>query len=241
MHLRCCFVTDIDGYKVSNGNLLVQDVVGEMKREIHRMELRKHDLERTKEQLVKELERAIEKRGTISVKGRAAAVNAKKRGGKLTEKQLVAKCSELHRSIGDTDTECGATDARIAAMERKRMIVSEQVELVATRCGDLRAQDARTDEDLQRLMSSQTSRVLETQQLQAASQLLEGTLRGDSAQLSANNVELPPEEGLSMFRESLDMQQDAIKAVASKLAASNEAAAPRLRQALLHAEALQCL
>lgn len=216
----------------------MQDAVGEMKREIHRMELRKHDLERTKEQLVKELERAIEKRGTISMKGRAAAVNAKKRGGKLTEKQLVAKCDELHRSIGDTDTECGATDARIAAMERKRKILSEQVELAATRCGDLRTQDARAGEDLQRLMLSQTARVLETQQLQAASQLLEGAAHGGG---NATSLELPPEEGLSMFRESLNMQQDAIKAVAGKLAASHEAAAPRLREALLHADALQCL
>lgn len=43
-----------------------QDVIGVMKQEIHRMELRLGEVTRQQEQLIKELERAISKRETIT-------------------------------------------------------------------------------------------------------------------------------------------------------------------------------
>ena len=50
------------------------DVVGAMRREIHRMELRLGDLGRLQEKLISDMERAINKRETISMKVRAGEV-----------------------------------------------------------------------------------------------------------------------------------------------------------------------
>jgi hypothetical protein len=209
----------------------VQDVTGAMKKEIHRMELRKGELDRTKEQLIKELERSIEKRDVISMKARASAANAKKHGGKLTETQLLRKCDDLHKSIADTEAECAATDARTATFDKQRGVLAEQMELVAMRCGDLKAKDRAVSREVQDLLGTKTARLLQTERLQAASALFEG---GPSPQL-------PEEDGLSMFQEGLQLEQAAIRGVVEECAATAGEAAPHLRRALLHADALQVL
>ena len=45
-----------------------QEALAELRREIHRLQLRHAELLRSQERLVQEMERAVEKRGTISVK-----------------------------------------------------------------------------------------------------------------------------------------------------------------------------
>ena len=215
----------------------VQDIVGAMKKEIHRMELRKSDLERTKEQLIKELERSIEKRDVISIKGRANIANAKKRGGKLTETQLLKKCEELHRSIADTDAECKATDERTTALDRKRKLLAEQMEIVAVHCTDLRAQEREVGAKVQELVGSQTAQLLQTERLQAAAGML------DSVGQGTEPAGLPEEEGLSIFQESVRTEQQALVGVVQQLvaAAGGGDAAPLLERTLLHAQAVQSI
>lgn len=130
--------------------MAAQDVIGSMKIEIHRMALRKRELETIKEQLMSELERSISKRDTIATKGRARLSNSKKQGALLTEQQLAKKCAELQRSVADTEGECGATDARIRSMDAQRTEMADEMEALAGACMDLRHTDVQVRQAKQR-------------------------------------------------------------------------------------------
>lgn len=87
-----------------------EDVVGAMQKEIHRMELRYSELMRLQEKLVGEMERGISKRSVISMKGRATQTKAVT---EMTEQQLSKACSDLKRSIRETEKERTLAEQRI--------------------------------------------------------------------------------------------------------------------------------
>jgi hypothetical protein len=212
----------------------MQDVAGSMKKEIHRMELRKSDLDRSKEQLVKELERAIEKRGTITLKGRAALANSRKQGGRLTETQLQKKCDELRRSVLDTEAESSATDGRITALLRRRVLLAEQLENVAVSCRELREREGALSVEVQALVATKTARLLQTQRVITVAGILEDAVAGvDGAAAS-----LPEEQGLDAYQGALEREQAAIKGVIAQLVEAHADVAPMLQRTLLHAEAM---
>jgi chromosome segregation ATPase len=206
-----------------------------MKKEIHRMELRRSGLDRTKEQLIKELERSIEKRDSIFIKGRANMANSKKQGGKLMEQQLLKKCEDLQRSITDTEAECAATNTRISTMDRKRRVLAKQMELLAMRCGDLRNKDLSINEEVQVHVARRTALLLQAERLHAAATALEEVHAGQG------ETWLPLEgDGLTVFQEKVHSEQQAIKGVVERLGDSREMA-PLLRRTLFHIDALKSL
>ena len=77
-----------------------QDVVGAMKKEIHRMKLRHQELIRQQEKLISDMERAIHKREFIANKGRAGQQKGR---ASLTEAGLKKSSMELQRRIKDTN------------------------------------------------------------------------------------------------------------------------------------------
>ena len=77
-----------------------QDVVGAMKKEIHRMKLRHQELIRLQEKLISDMERAIHKREFIANKGRAGQQKGR---ASLTEAGLKKSSMELQRRIKDTN------------------------------------------------------------------------------------------------------------------------------------------
>ncbi|GFH32574.1 flagellar-associated protein 172, partial [Haematococcus lacustris] len=91
-----------------------QDVVGEMKKEIHRMQLRHGELMRLQEKLIADMEKALSKRDLIGLKGRATVARAKqaappgasaKEVSSLTRGQLDKAVQDLQRSVRDTEQE----------------------------------------------------------------------------------------------------------------------------------------
>lgn len=154
-------------------DLVLQDVLGAMKKEIHRMELRKADLERVKEQLMKELEKSVDKRDTISLKGRANAGNSKKAGGKLIEKQLAKKSKELRQSIADTDAECIAVDTRTELLSQKRAQLAEKMQVISSSCIDLRQRDQQVRNTVKELLHDKLGKSLQTQVISTASSMME--------------------------------------------------------------------
>lgn len=90
------------------------DVIGAMKKEIHRMDLRYSELMRLQEKLVQEMELGISKRSVISMKGKAAQT---KKSVEMTEQQLIKACSDLKRSIRETERESYVAEQRIAGSE----------------------------------------------------------------------------------------------------------------------------
>ncbi|GLC36058.1 hypothetical protein PLESTB_000533200 [Pleodorina starrii] len=134
-----------------------QDVVGEMKKEIHRMQLRLGELMRLQEKLVSDMEKALMKREIITVKGRATVAKAKASAppttaatssrsspaassvSPLTRSQLDKATTDLARSIKDTEREIVATEQRLSALESQRMSVSEAVAATDAACQQLRA------------------------------------------------------------------------------------------------------
>lgn len=167
----------------------MQDVIGAMEKEIHRMELRKSDLEKVKEQLMKELERSVEKRDTIAVKGRASAATASKVGGKLTEKQLSQKSNEIQQSIADTEAECEATDKRNQALDKQRVEMAERMHSISQQSSELRADDDQARNQLHELFQSKTETSLRSECLaQAATMLQSSKFKHDHGVLGEENT-----------------------------------------------------
>lgn len=162
---------------IAKGNACrcLQDVIGAMEKEIHRMELRMSDLEKVKEQLMKELERSVEKRDTIASKGRASVTNANKVGGKLTEKQLTQKSKELQQSIGDTEAECEATDKRNERLDNQRVGMAERMHSISQQSSELRAEDDQARNQLHELFQSKTEKSLRAESLAQAATMLQSS------------------------------------------------------------------
>ncbi|DBA91706.1 TPA: hypothetical protein ACH3X1_003305 [Trebouxia sp. C0004] len=115
------------------------DVVGAMKKEIHRMQLRAGELARIQESLLLDLERSIAKRDTIALKGRAATM---KKIPDITEQALKKALGELERSIRDTKRESRATDDRVAGMDSQRAQLADEVASANDRVDELQQQEA---------------------------------------------------------------------------------------------------
>jgi len=94
-----------------------QDVVGAMKKEIHRMKLRHQELIRQQEKLISDMERAIHKREFIANKGRAGQQKGR---ASLTEAGLKKSTMDLQRRIKDTNKKSKVFEksAKQKALER---------------------------------------------------------------------------------------------------------------------------
>lgn len=199
-----------------------------MKKEIHRMELRKGDLEQVKEQLMKELERAVEKRDTISVKGRANASNSRKISGKLTEKQLAQKSKELRQSIADTDAECMAVDRRSELLDQKRLELAEQMQDISSRCTEHRQRNQQLRSTVKDLLQDKRSKSLQTQILSvAASMLASGKFDEDDSMAQAQSATESEHEKILELLQRLQQRSPILEA--------------DIRQIMLHAEATRGL
>lgn len=139
------------------------------------MELRKSDLEKVKEQLMKELERSVEKRDTIATKGRASAANSNKVGGKMTEKQLMQKSKELQQSIGDTEAECEATDKRNAGFDKQRVEMAERMHSISQQSSELRAEDDQARNELHEMFQTKNEKSLRAESLAQAATMLQSS------------------------------------------------------------------
>lgn len=106
-----------------------QDVVGEMKKEIHRMELRHGELMKLQEKMMQDLEKALNKREVVAVKGRATQARTKllPQDTTMTRSQLDKAVTDLQRSIRDTEAETQATDSRLQELEARRADVEARL------------------------------------------------------------------------------------------------------------------
>eukprot|EP00798_Chlamydomonas_sp_ICE-L_P001679 gene1679-33074_t len=121
-----------------------QDVVGEMKKEIHRMQLRHEELMRLQEKLIQDLEKALSKRDTIGMKGRATVARAKnqpKKEAALTRQQLDKAVNDLQKSIRDTEREIAETDGRLNSYEAGKAEALAQIQEIDSDCAQMREQE----------------------------------------------------------------------------------------------------
>jgi len=101
------------------------DVIVAMQKEIHRMELRYSELMRLQEKLIQEMERGISKRGIIGIKGKASQ---SKTTTEMTEQQLSKACTDLKRSIRETERESHAAEQRMQELESVHHELMERIE-----------------------------------------------------------------------------------------------------------------
>ena len=197
------------------------------------MELRRSDLFQIKEQLMKELERAISKRDTISSKGRATIINSSKPGFKMTEKQLEKKVDELKRSIADTENECTATDERVAKMDTQRATLANNLQDIAARCNEIRTQEQQMCEDVEDLLLEKTAKLLRTARLQTAVRALEEAVAGRYKFSVADQSTVLAEA------ETAQSKQSRIAAVVQQLAENSVDVSSQLQRVLLHIQAVE--
>ncbi|KAG2494199.1 hypothetical protein HYH03_007557 [Edaphochlamys debaryana] len=166
-----------------------QDVVVEMKKEIHRMQLRLGELMRLQEKLVSDMEKALSKREIITVKGRAVAAKAKASQppstassraspagstvSALTRNQLDKATQDLARSIKDTEREISATEQRLAALEAQRASVADALAAADSACQQLRGAEETLRLDTVSAVNSRYSMLLATARAQRTAKRLE--------------------------------------------------------------------
>lgn len=100
-----------------------------MKKEIHRMQLRYQQLTKHQENLVQEMERAIERRESISIRGKSSAKSTV-----MTKSSLKKTINDLERKLNSLKNDCSTCDEDIQAL------ISNQSEL----CGDIESQTKST-------------------------------------------------------------------------------------------------
>lgn len=192
------------------------------------MELRKSDLEKVKEQLMKELERSVEKRDTIAIKGRASAANSSKVGGKLTEKQLTQKSKELQQSIADTETECEATDKRNENLDKKRVEMAERMHSITQQSSELRAQDDQSRNQLHELFQSKTQTSLATDALAQAATMLQSS-------------KFKHDQGILVEEERIQKEQQQVLDLLQSLSTQNSDFALEAEMIKLHIRAVEAV
>jgi len=165
-----------------------QDVVGEMKREIHRMQLRHAELMRLQDKLMADLERALSKRELIAMKGRATVARAKTTQGKagsgtagadaLTRGQLDKAVGDLSRSVKDTEKELSATDARLAELEQQRAALQDAATQAAHNCQVLREREEALKAELAGALAAKYKLLLATSRQQKQAKRYEDMAAG---------------------------------------------------------------
>eukprot|EP00793_Prasinoderma_coloniale_P004897 PRCOL_00000658-RA len=113
--------------------------VAAMRKEIHRMQVRHTELQKRSEQLMQDMERAIQKREMISTKGRAQANN--KKTGVLTQAALNKQLAELKRQVKQTEKEVETSEGRMEELEDQRAILAETLESAAAAVKDGREKE----------------------------------------------------------------------------------------------------
>ncbi len=139
-------------------------------REIHRMKLRKAQLQRRQEMIPSEMERASYKRDNIEAKGK---VTAGKRGAPPTQAALKKQLGELARSLRATSTELDGSKAEVASLKR---LQAERGALVDQRTAEL---------DEAKALAGEAER--SRQQMRLEAKLQRYTLR--AAQVNAEHLE----------------------------------------------------
>jgi chromosome segregation ATPase len=104
-----------------------------MKNEIHRMELRLRALRRTEEDMIKEMERAIEKREMISMQNRGKKKRSFSTQGELRKqvKQMKSALKGAQRETGELETglrECKSDFGRVSVETQRKARQYEMVE-----------------------------------------------------------------------------------------------------------------
>ncbi|KAJ9514439.1 hypothetical protein QJQ45_012419 [Haematococcus lacustris] len=188
-----------------------QDVVGEMKKEIHRMQLRHGELMRLQEKLIADMEKALSKRDLIGLKGRATVARAKqaappgasaKEVSSLTRGQLDKAVQDLQRSVRDTEQELAATDARLQALEAQRSSLQAAASEADQRCSALRQQEEVVQAEIADAMASKYKLMLATSRQQKAAKRYEDMASGRHRPLVEDPAALDPE--LSRAGQKLD-------------------------------------
>ncbi|GFH23762.1 flagellar-associated protein 172 [Haematococcus lacustris] len=188
-----------------------QDMVGEMKKEIHRMQLRHGELMRLQEKLIADMEKALSKRDLIGLKGRATVARAKqaappgasaKEVSSLTRGQLDKAVQDLQRSVRDTEQELAATDARLQALEAQRSSLQAAASEADQRCSALRQQEEVVQAEIADALASKYKLMLATSRQQEAAKRYEDMASGRHRPLVEDPAALDPE--LSRAGQKLD-------------------------------------
>jgi len=151
----------------------------------------------------------------------------------MTEKQLEKKIEELQRSIGDTESECSATDTRVRAMDKQRSALALELEAAASECDELRQQEQGTRQDVDRALLEKTAKLLRTSRLQMAARALDDALAGRYKPAVENKGALKAEAA------SARDKQARIVEVVQQLASSNASIAMQMERVLLHISAVE--
>ena len=205
------------------------DVVGAMKKEIHRMQLRHKELLRKQEILITEMERAITKRDMIATKG--IAQQAKKQP-KMTEAQLLKACKDLERSINDTTKESRRSTEKIQELERERNHTSDEISKISEEIMSLKIQEEDVKGRIDALTRDRTRVVVEKSSVQHMIRRMEEYV-GGKKQINANAT---IDGALGDLKKSRDRN-----AVAADLLKDIFSSNPQLEAESLRAVALQSI
>jgi chromosome segregation ATPase len=185
-----------------------QAEVAGMKKEIHRMEYRLRQLKRKQEEMMQEMELAIEKREIIETK------NSLTKSKTVTQATLKQRTMALQQTIKQTQTEMRGVDADISRQESDNQMLAEQLERMQTEYN--RIEDIKFD-----VASKLDEKFLQKQMGQERLQMLQKRVkRYDAALQGTYNLSGSAEE-IAESQTKAIARAERLKAVFAKLRDEN--------------------
>lgn len=156
-----------------------QDVVGEMRKEIHRMELRHGELMKLQEKLIVDLEKALNKREVVGIKGRANQMRSKgQKDASLTRTQLDKAVTDLQRSIRETEQEAAATDQRVRELHGRKAEVERHLSQLDASAASAREKEQQLADEVGAATRDKYRLLLGTARAQKRAKRLEDMIAG---------------------------------------------------------------
>ena len=182
------------------------DVVKEMKKEIHRMRLRHTELLKRQEKLIGDMETAIFKRETIQTKTRAHATKlaTKKNAVDNTKAGLNKACNDLKRSIRETNRETQLFESNIDSLAGAREEAAGSVEALTARVEDLKKAERVAYDEAESAGFERTRSLLRTAQHQRMAKRYEDAMTRQSADVATDTSRIDDEfETLALKRSNV--------------------------------------
>ncbi|KAL0488397.1 hypothetical protein AKO1_015561, partial [Acrasis kona] len=154
-----------------------QEEITRMKKEIHIMEQRLEELKRNQKKKIEEMEKAINKRATLHVKGRAAIKNAKTKASNI-KVNIQREVQLLTNEVTKRKKESQAEHDLIKRIQDESMQIARNVEHIRLESDDINQQTQATNIDIRRLSVSRMKLNLEKESNMKISEKYQSIVKG---------------------------------------------------------------
>jgi chromosome segregation ATPase len=187
-----------------------QEEITRMRKEIHIMEQRLVELKRNQRSKIEDMERAIQKRSIILVKGNAAQKNAKHKANNI-KANVQREVQQLQKELSKRKNESSKTLDLIKKHQNEAMTTGEDVEKTRLEAEEIKQSIGNLNADLQKLNLSKLRAALEKDMISKVNDKVQGLIKDKKYIMSvkANDVETVERE----LRRQTEKRDNIVRAI----------------------------